>query len=50
MHRYAIWKLLQMVSSWREGTTEKKIKKLYPEETYYISKKDQNSEPMMQKL
>ena len=27
-----------------EGTTEKEIKKLYPEETHYICKKDQNSE------
>ena len=26
-----------------EGTTEKEIKKLYPEETHYIRKKDQNS-------
>ena len=26
-----------------EGTTEKEIKKLYPEETHYICKKDQNS-------
>ena len=27
-----------------EGTTEKEIKKLYPEETHYICKKDQKSE------
>ena len=27
-----------------EGTTEKEIKKLYPEEMHYVCKKDQNSE------
>ena len=30
-----------------EGTTEKEIKKLYPEETHYICKKDQNSESII---
>ena len=30
-----------------EGTTEKEIKKLYPEETQYICKKDQNSESLI---
>ena len=30
-----------------EGTTEKEMKKLYPEETYYICKKDQNSESII---
>ena len=30
-----------------EGTTEKEIKKLYPEETHYICKKDQNSESLI---
>ena len=30
-----------------EGTTEKEIKKLYPEETHYICKKDQNSESVI---
>ena len=30
-----------------EGTTEKEIKKLYPEETHCICKKDQNSESMI---
>ena len=30
-----------------EGTTEKEIKKLYPQETHYICKKDQNSESII---
>ena len=30
-----------------EGTTEKEIKKLYPEETHHICKKDQNSESII---
>ena len=30
-----------------EGTTEKEIKKLYPEETHYICKKDQNAESLI---
>ena len=30
-----------------EGTTEKEIKKLYPEETHYICKQDQNSESII---
>ena len=30
-----------------EGTTEKEIKKLYPEETHYICKKDQKSESII---
>ena len=30
-----------------EGTTEKEIKKLYPQETHYICIKDQNSEPII---
>ena len=30
-----------------EGTTEKEIKKLFPQETHYICKKDQNSESII---
>ena len=30
-----------------EGTNEKEIKKLYPEETHYICKNDQNSESII---
>ena len=30
-----------------EGTTVKEIKKLYPEETHYICKKNQNSESII---
>ena len=30
-----------------EGTTEKEIKKLYPQKTHYICKKDQNSESII---
>ena len=33
-----------MVSTECKGTTEKEIKQLYPQETHYICKKDQNSE------
>ena len=30
-----------------KGTTEKEIKKLYPEKTHYICKKDQKSESII---
>ena len=30
-----------------EGQIEKEVKKLYPEETHYICKKDKNAEPII---